>query len=314
MNKFKFYQQNLDKLKLKGETLKEKTLADPEDSPIDLSEAFFLNFSKKTLLKLGALVLSMSSFLGLQEQEIQADKSPPPSKEMLAPNHPLFIKSSSLEASKSAPSEDFQFLPESKREERQLTSMFPGLETLAIAVDKLSVWNIPNIHPAVKEESIDQEYIMWASERMFDEIEIKGIDFSLLSSKNQTSESHNLRISKLKEITPPNLPELASVEHKEEMTEVKITLLSQAGVVATDWEYVNYIIYRESGWRYNLWNHQGSSAYGLCQRMMSVHKLEAGERYMYDPIAQLQWCDTYAHKRYDSWEGAYNFWKKNHWW
>ena len=89
--------------------------------------------------------------------------------------------------------------------------------------------------------------------------------------------------------------------------------LRAAGIAESDWPYVDFIMTKESNWQPFIKN-KNSSAYGLCQRLISAHPLEEGERYMEDPVAQLVWCDNYAHTRYGSWERAYRAWKKKNWW
>ncbi|MYB39784.1 DUF348 domain-containing protein [Candidatus Saccharibacteria bacterium] len=90
--------------------------------------------------------------------------------------------------------------------------------------------------------------------------------------------------------------------------------LLAAGVDEADWFYVDYIIFRESRWRYWVWNQAGSSAYGLCQALPPVKMRAFGEDYMTNPITQLKWCDWYAHDRYGGWPAAYRFWVNNYWW
>ena len=115
--------------------------------------------------------------------------------------------------------------------------------------------------------------------------------------------------------TPTTVPKAPAPESKQhQLTEEYMDWLRQAGISEADWYYVWYIVNKESNWRPFLWNQQGSSAFGLCQRMMSIHKLEEGDNYMTDPVAQLIWCDRYAHERYGSWQNAYNAWKRKHWW
>ena len=112
--------------------------------------------------------------------------------------------------------------------------------------------------------------------------------------------------------TTPKAPAPESKQHQ--LAEEHMDWLRQAGISESDWYYVWYIVHRESSWRPFIWNKQGSSAFGLCQRMMSLHKLEEGDDYMTDPVAQLEWCDEYAHERYGSWQSAYNTWRRKHWW
>lgn len=88
-------------------------------------------------------------------------------------------------------------------------------------------------------------------------------------------------------------------------------LMRQAGIAESDFTYVEYIIQKESGWNY-LAKNPGSSATGLCQTMLSIHKVS--DTFRSNPIEQLQWCSDYAQRRYNGWAGAYNFWLRNHWW
>ena len=90
--------------------------------------------------------------------------------------------------------------------------------------------------------------------------------------------------------------------------------LTTAGVDSSDWFYVDYIIFRESRWRYWIWNYQGSSAYGLCQALPASKMSSFGEDYMTNPVTQLKWCNWYAADRYGGWNAAYEFWLANHWW
>lgn len=87
--------------------------------------------------------------------------------------------------------------------------------------------------------------------------------------------------------------------------------MRQAGIAESDFTYVEYIIQKESGWNY-LAKNPTSSATGLCQTMLSIHKVS--ETFRSNPVEQLQWCQNYAIGRYKSWSGAYNFWLSNHWW
>ena len=90
--------------------------------------------------------------------------------------------------------------------------------------------------------------------------------------------------------------------------------MAQAGIAATDFGYVEYIISKESGWGVTKWNRAGSGAYGLCQALPAAKMRSAGEDYMTNPITQLRWCSGYATSRYGSWAKAYQFWTKNKWW
>ena len=88
--------------------------------------------------------------------------------------------------------------------------------------------------------------------------------------------------------------------------------LRAANISESDWFFVDYIITKESNWRHNVWNRQGSSAYGLCQTILSIHAVRAD--FMKDPVTQLKWCDQYAQKRYKNWHEAYHAWQRQRWW
>ena len=100
----------------------------------------------------------------------------------------------------------------------------------------------------------------------------------------------------------------------QQISESKRLMLEAAGIPKSDWLFVNYIISKESRWQYQVWNYQGSKAYGLCQALPAHKMASAGSDYMSNPITQLKWCHSYALKRYGSWQKAVNFWQKNSWW
>ena len=97
-----------------------------------------------------------------------------------------------------------------------------------------------------------------------------------------------------------------------QFTQEQIDWMNAAGIAQADWSHVDYIITKESGWRPFIWNQQGSSAYGLCQTMLSVHSV--AEDFMTNPVTQLRWCDNYAKTRYGGWAGAERAWRSKNWW
>ena len=84
--------------------------------------------------------------------------------------------------------------------------------------------------------------------------------------------------------------------------------MAQAGIAESDRGFVDYIVRRESGWNPNATNRR-SGACGLVQ-VYPCGKLANA----YDPVVNLRWADGYAKGRYGSWEKAYQFWTRNHWW
>lgn len=94
----------------------------------------------------------------------------------------------------------------------------------------------------------------------------------------------------------------------------KTDWMAAAGIPQRDWQYVDAIISKESGWRHDVWNTQGSGAYGLCQSKPAAKMASAGADYMTNPVTQLRWCHQYSHQRYHGWYNAWLFWQANHWW
>ena len=90
--------------------------------------------------------------------------------------------------------------------------------------------------------------------------------------------------------------------------------MAAAGIAASDYGYVDFIVGHESGWSPTKSNYGGSGAYGLCQSLPASKMSSAGGDYMTNPITQLKWCNGYAVGRYGSWAGAYSFWTSHKWW
>lgn len=93
----------------------------------------------------------------------------------------------------------------------------------------------------------------------------------------------------------------------------KNAIMSAAGISSSDYQYVDYIIKKESGWNATAANPM-SSAYGLCQALPGSKMASAGSDWKTNPITQMKWCNSYATSRYGSWSSAYNFWISHHWW
>lgn len=90
-------------------------------------------------------------------------------------------------------------------------------------------------------------------------------------------------------------------------------LIEMAGIDPDDWEYVDFIFHHESRWKPRAKN-PSSGAYGLCQSLPASKMKKAGDDYRDNAITQMRWCHNYAQERYGSWEQAYKFWTRNHWW
>lgn len=91
----------------------------------------------------------------------------------------------------------------------------------------------------------------------------------------------------------------------------KQSIMAAAGIAAVDYDYVDYIVTRESGWRVNASN---GATWGLCQALPGSKMSSAGADWQTNPVTQLKWCSGYAAGRYGSWAGAYAAWLRQNWW
>ncbi len=89
--------------------------------------------------------------------------------------------------------------------------------------------------------------------------------------------------------------------------------MAAAGIAASDYGYVNYIVDKESHWN-PLSKNTSSGATGLCQALPGSKMASAGSDWETNPITQLRWCNSYAVGRYGGWAEAFIFWENNHWW
>ncbi len=87
--------------------------------------------------------------------------------------------------------------------------------------------------------------------------------------------------------------------------------MALAGIGPGDYNYVDYIVSHESGWRPNAGSVSGP--YGLCQAYPGSKMAGAGSDWVSNPVTQLRWCNGYA-SRYGGWAGSYNHWLSNHNW
>ncbi len=90
--------------------------------------------------------------------------------------------------------------------------------------------------------------------------------------------------------------------------------MAAAGIAASDYGYVDYIIDHESGWGVTKSNYGGSGAYGLGQALPASKMAPFGSDYMTNPITQLRWANAYAVGSYGSWANAYSHWINRHVW
>lgn len=93
----------------------------------------------------------------------------------------------------------------------------------------------------------------------------------------------------------------------------KYALMAAAGIPASDYAAVDYIISHESSWRPGAVN-ASSGATGLCQSLPASKMASAGSDYLTNPVTQLKWCHSYAQQRYGGWSAAQSFWSAARWW
>jgi len=89
--------------------------------------------------------------------------------------------------------------------------------------------------------------------------------------------------------------------------------MALAGISPSDYDYVDYIVEKESRWN-PLAQNASSGAYGLCQALPGSKMASAGSDWSTNPVTQLKWCSGYATSRYGGWAAAYNYWVRNHYW
>lgn len=112
-------------------------------------------------------------------------------------------------------------------------------------------------------------------------------------------------------------PQSTTSAHIEDEVPLRFETLEEYGyhLVFEKWgdaEWIPFwqIIQKESGWRVTAQN-PTSSAYGLCQTMLSLH--EVGEDFMENGERQLEWCIDYIDTRYGTPSEALAFHAQNNW-
>lgn len=84
--------------------------------------------------------------------------------------------------------------------------------------------------------------------------------------------------------------------------------MAAAGISASDYGYVEWLIQKESGWNPGAVNRTS----GACGLVQALPCSKLGENWD-DPIVALRWGNSYVEKRYGGWSGAYEFWQTNRW-
>lgn len=113
---------------------------------------------------------------------------------------------------------------------------------------------------------------------------------------------------KTKKVSKPKKVAVKTRRVTPKITGNKQTWMAQAGIPASQWKYVDYIVSRESSWNPRAVN-VGSGACGLVQAL-PCSKL--GPNWS-NPVAALKWQYRYVTQRYGGYAGAYSFWVANSW-
>ncbi len=152
----------------------------------------------------------------------------------------------------------------------------------------------------------------------------KKIDTYIITTAKGVETSRKL----IQEVIIQNpVPQITAVGTVIDIDSAKIKLMNEAGLSSSDFQYVNYILSRESGWCATKLQGQigycpptppdsipSYLGYGLGQATPGSKMASAGSDWLTNPVTQLKWCNGYALQRYGSWGAAYNHWVANHNW
>jgi hypothetical protein len=137
--------------------------------------------------------------------------------------------------------------------------------------------------------------------------QVQAVQAKLIENKPQAIAEEKAPTEPTAPVEPEIVREAAAVETpKPQPTGGKYDLMAAAGISPDDYQIVDDIVTKESGWQAERWNTQGSGAYGLCQALPASKMADAGDDYMTNPVTQLKWCDQYA-KQYGGWHGSKQF-------
>lgn len=164
-----------------------------------------------------------------------------------------------------------------------------------------------------------QAYTVAAGDTMSDIASTYGVSLSELGTDNpDISDLGSISVGQVIRVprTAPR-PIIASVSYTAPIVSNVASniqaLMAAAGISASDFAYVDYIVRHESGWRANA-TEPTTYAYGLCQSLPASKMASAGADWQTNPVTQLRWCNAYAVGTYKGWANAYRFWISHRWW
>lgn len=128
-------------------------------------------------------------------------------------------------------------------------------------------------------------------------------------------------------VTVQPVPEIIARGQAVSIPADKQAVMAQAGIAASDYAYVDYIVSHESGWCPTKLQGQigvcpgyapdtlpSYLGYGLGQATPGTKMSAFGADWKTSPVTQLRWATSYAVGRYGSWGAAYSHWVANHNW
>ena len=134
------------------------------------------------------------------------------------------------------------------------------------------------------------------------------------SSSRQSEVKQPVATAQQAKVTTEREQQADRIEDGYSVTAEQAGWLKAAGIAASDWGFVDFIVTRESSWKWWVWSQIDPNSFGLPQRNFDVWPLKKGETFMNDPVAQLEWAADYAERRYGSWQKAADFHRRNKWW
>ncbi len=107
----------------------------------------------------------------------------------------------------------------------------------------------------------------------------------------------------------------------------KQAVMAAAGIPASDYPYVDFVISHESGWcptklqgqvgycpPYAPEHIPSNLGYGLGQATPGTKMSAFGSDWRTSAVTQLRWATSYAKGRYGTWAATYDFWQDNRYW
>lgn len=172
-------------------------------------------------------------------------------------------------------------------------------------------------------------------------VEDSSLSFGATATRQQGSPgkklvTYQIQLENGKEVSRRAIQEVVTVEpvthiiargKAVQIPSDKQAIMAAAGIPASDYPYVDFVMSHESGWcptkvqgqigycpPYAPETIPASKGYGLGQATPGSKMAEFGADWKTNPVTQLKWATSYAKGRYGTWQAAYNFWQTHHYW